>query len=119
MFQSLFSWLDAKEEARRRQLMAANEATDYERMAQGVREEHPVRDNPVNPRPAKTYTENAMALSIGSVHFAANGYRVWVHDLGDRDKDALAPFACYGDTPRQARERAQQLVSALDGARRL
>jgi hypothetical protein len=66
--------------------------------------------------------DRAMRLQAGNAYqLGVALYRVSIHDRsgGTKEQPWVAPFAAFGETAAEARARAEQLISALDGARRL
>ena len=67
------------------------------------------------PRSRSITNEEAMRLVAGRA-LPDTRSTAWIANVYDLH---MPVFAAYGDTPEQAAARADQLISALDGARRL
>jgi hypothetical protein len=63
----------------------------------------------------KVRSDEAVTLTVGSTLY--DGYRFKTRVIDETGEDV--PFFALGHTEEQAKARAAQLVSALDGARRL
>lgn len=75
----------------------------------------------VDSRPLKIGDDQAMSLYRGGAWFETHlsRKRACVNVYDNVGPEELFIFRAYGDTTEQAEARARQLVSALDGARRL
>lgn len=107
--------LDRMRFSREEQRMMEHMLGNYEAQQKGM-----VRE--VLSKPVPIGDRSAMRLIAGNAYQIGHAtYRVSIHDKnnGSRFDAPEAPFAAFGDTAAHARQRAEQLISALDGARRL
>lgn len=75
---------------------------------------------PPSAMPLRIGHEDAIELYRGGPHIVNRmGRKTWAQHVYHVNGDALPVYTVYGGTDAQVEARAAQLVSALDGARRL